>query len=52
MKWLLDDRTDFGDNGWAKLLGDDNMKFGVMDGNHFTMMKDELVSSYFYPKTT
>ncbi|KAK5156477.1 polyketide synthase [Oleoguttula sp. CCFEE 6159] len=40
MKWLLDNRTDFGDNGWAQLLGN-NMTFTTMDGNHFTMMRDE-----------
>lgn len=43
MKWLLDNRTDFGDNGWAQLLGD-GMKFAVMDGNHFTMTREENVS--------
>ncbi|KAF2459431.1 polyketide synthase PksA [Lineolata rhizophorae] len=41
MKWLLDNRTDFGDNGWGQLLGKDAMQFAVMDGNHFTMMRDE-----------
>ena len=44
MTWLLDNRTDFGDNGWAQLLGQENMDFAVMGGNHFTMMKGELVS--------
>jgi thioesterase domain-containing protein len=39
MKWLLNHRTDFTDNGWAQLCGSD-MKFGVMGGNHFSMMKD------------
>ena len=43
MKWLLENRTDFGDNGWAQLLGHENMDFAVMGGNHFTMMKGELV---------
>ena len=33
MKWLLNHRTDFGDNGWAQLCGP-NMKFGVMGGHH------------------
>ncbi|KAF2838514.1 ketoacyl-synt-domain-containing protein [Patellaria atrata CBS 101060] len=41
MKWLLDNRTDFGDNGWAQLVHPENMEFAVMDGNHFTMMRDE-----------
>ncbi|KAF2399928.1 polyketide synthase-like protein [Trichodelitschia bisporula] len=39
MKWLLNNRTDFGDNGWSQLLGD-NMEFFVMGGNHFSMMKE------------
>ncbi|KAG9635924.1 polyketide synthase, partial [Aureobasidium melanogenum] len=39
MKWLLNHRTDFTDNGWAQLCGNE-MKFGVMGGNHFTMMKE------------
>ena len=34
MKWLLNHRTDFGDNGWAQLCKAD-MKFGVMGGHHF-----------------
>ncbi|KAF2234726.1 ketoacyl-synt-domain-containing protein [Viridothelium virens] len=41
MRWLLNNRTDFGDNGWGQLLGKDNMSFATMDGNHFTMMRDE-----------
>lgn len=43
MKWLLDHRTDFTDNGWAQLCGD-NMQYGVMAGHHFSMMKDPHVS--------
>ncbi|KAF2155209.1 polyketide synthase [Myriangium duriaei CBS 260.36] len=39
MTWLLNHRTDFGDNGWAQLCGLENMKYGVMDGHHFSMMK-------------
>lgn len=46
MKWLLDNRTDFGDNGWAQLVGLENMEFAVMGGNHFSMMRDEHVSSH------
>lgn len=30
MKWLLNHRTDFSDNGWAQLCGGENMKYGVM----------------------
>ena len=37
MQWLLNDRTDFGDNGWAELLGDSSMSFAQMEGNHFSM---------------
>ncbi|KAF2502106.1 hypothetical protein BU16DRAFT_587222 [Lophium mytilinum] len=40
MKWLLNNRTDFSDNGWAQLLPKENFEFAVLDGNHFTMMKD------------
>ncbi|KAK7719260.1 polyketide synthase [Botryosphaeria dothidea] len=40
MTWLLNNRTEFGDNGWGKIIPKDRMKFGVMSGNHFTMMKD------------
>ncbi|KAK4553474.1 polyketide synthase [Recurvomyces mirabilis] len=40
MKWLLNHRTDFSSNGWDQLCGLQNMKFGVMGGNHFSMMKD------------
>ncbi|KAH0538586.1 Type I Iterative PKS [Glutinoglossum americanum] len=42
MKWLLENRTDFGCNGWDQLLGADNMVNSNMGGNHFTMMKDPL----------
>lgn len=40
MKWLLNHRTDFSDNGWGQLCGTENMKYGVMGGHHFSMMKD------------
>jgi thioesterase domain-containing protein len=43
MKWLLNNRTDFGDNGWSQLLGD-RMEYYVMGGNHFSMMKEPHVS--------
>ncbi|KAF2707399.1 polyketide synthase-like protein [Pleomassaria siparia CBS 279.74] len=41
MKWLLNNRTDFDDNGWAQLLPKNNFKYAVMGGNHFTMMKGD-----------
>ncbi|KAK3074539.1 polyketide synthase [Teratosphaeriaceae sp. CCFEE 6253] len=40
MKWLLNHRTDFGDNGWGQLCDPKNMSYGVMGGNHFSMMKE------------
>ncbi|KAL9617637.1 MAG: hypothetical protein Q9160_007603, partial [Pyrenula sp. 1 TL-2023] len=39
MRWLLENRTDFGYNGWDKLLGAENCSMTTIDGNHFTMMK-------------
>lgn len=52
MKWLLNHRTDFGDNGWGQLCGVENMKYGVMGGNHFSMMKDPHVShTKKYPRS-
>jgi iterative type I PKS product template protein len=44
MKWLLNNRTEFDDNGWAQLLPKENFEYAVMGGNHFTMMKGEHVS--------
>ena len=44
MKWLLNNRTIFDDNGWAQLLPKENFEYAVMGGNHFTMMKGEHVS--------
>ena len=49
MKWLLENRTDFGTNGWDALLGPDAMEMASVEGNHFTMMKDgKQVSSHFF----
>jgi hypothetical protein len=44
MKWLLNNRTIFDDNGWAQLLPKENFEYAVMGGNHFTMMKGDHVS--------
>jgi naphtho-gamma-pyrone polyketide synthase len=44
MKWLLENRTDFGPNGWDKLLGEENCTMVKVVGNHFTMMKPPVVS--------
>jgi naphtho-gamma-pyrone polyketide synthase len=39
MKWLLNDRTDFGPNRWDQLVGTDRLRIEVLEGaNHFTMM--------------
>ena len=44
MKWLLENRTDFGTNGWDKLLGKGKMRFATVGCNHFTMMREPVVS--------
>jgi hypothetical protein len=44
MKWLLENRTDFGTNGWERLLGAENCAMVSIDGNHFSMMKPPVVS--------
>ena len=50
MKWLLENRKDFGPNGWDKLLGPENCTMVKVVGNHFTMMKPPVVSfSTFSP---
>lgn len=39
MRWLLNNRTDFGSNEWDRLLNADDLIIETMDGaNHFTMM--------------
>jgi acyl carrier protein/surfactin synthase thioesterase subunit len=43
LKWLLENRTDFGTNGWDKLIPGE-IRTEVLDGNHFTIMNDDLVS--------
>ena len=44
MKWLLNNRTDFGSNGWDQLLGAENLVIETMDdANHFTMMAGDKV---------
>lgn len=48
MKWLLNNRTEFDDNGWAQLLPKENFEYAVMGGNHFTMMKGEHVSPFSF----
>jgi len=41
MKWLLNNRTDFGPNGWNQLVGDSLIIDTMADANHFTMMEGE-----------
>lgn len=54
MKFLLENRTDFGPNGWEKLLdvGNGKAKMVQIDGNHFTMMRQPIVSSFLSPFST
>lgn len=47
MRWLLNDRTDFGFNGWEALLGAENIRTASMQGNHFTMMREPVVRHSF-----
>ncbi|KAL8854505.1 MAG: hypothetical protein Q9221_000776 [Calogaya cf. arnoldii] len=46
MKWLLNDRTDFGANGWDELIPgveEGGMRCRTIEGNHFTMMRKPRV---------
>ena len=44
MKWLINNRTDFGSNGWEGLLGGEAPIIETMhDANHFTMMAGSKV---------
>jgi thioesterase domain-containing protein len=45
MYWLSNDRTDLGSNGWEKLVGGKNVRCVSTEGNHFSMMRDPIVSS-------
>jgi naphtho-gamma-pyrone polyketide synthase len=39
MRWLLENRTNFGGNNWDILLGSENLLIGrIQDANHFTML--------------
>ena len=48
MNWLLENRTDFGTNGWDALLGQGKMEFATVQCNHFTMMRHPAVSLLFF----
>ncbi|KAL9619045.1 MAG: hypothetical protein Q9160_006300 [Pyrenula sp. 1 TL-2023] len=39
IKFLLDKRTDFGPNGWERLLGAENISTATVEGNHFSMIQ-------------
>jgi naphtho-gamma-pyrone polyketide synthase len=42
LRWLLEDRVDFGPNGWDKLVGVNKLKMQVLQGaNHFTMFNGQ-----------
>ena len=42
MTWLLNERTDFGPNGWDRLVGHDGLRIATLKGaNHFSMMEGE-----------
>jgi len=45
MKWLLENRTDFGPNGWDRLLDVKQCKMVTIKGNHFTMMKPPVAKA-------
>lgn len=42
MEWLLEDRTDFGCNGWDQLIPEHSIVSEIMDGHHFSMTKDNV----------
>lgn len=44
MDWLVNNRHNLGDNGWELLVGKGRTRCVSMEGNHFTMMRDPLVS--------
>lgn len=48
VKFLLDDRRNLGSYGWEKLVGSRNITVDIMEGNHFTMMREPVVSSPKY----
>ena len=43
MKWLSENRSDLGTNGWEKLVGVGNVRCVNTRGNHFTMMREPIV---------
>ncbi|KAK0739379.1 hypothetical protein B0T21DRAFT_285107 [Apiosordaria backusii] len=41
--WMMDTRSDFGPNGWETLLSGAEIKCEVIEGDHFTIMRDSGV---------
>ncbi len=46
MRWLLEHRSDLGSNGWDSLLGEGKMRFATIKVNHFSMMRQPIVSTF------
>ena len=46
-KWLLVSRPRLDDCGWSKMVGSE-VKISVVDGDHFSMMRPPLVSSFLF----
>lgn len=44
MTWLLDVRSDFGPNGWDKLVDKSRFTFTTIDADHFSMMNRPQVT--------
>ena len=47
MKWLLENRTDFGFNGWDQILGQNAITTTKVSANHFTMMREPQVGHLY-----
>nr|ALQ33037.1 putative polyketide synthase [Fusarium thapsinum] len=46
MNWLLNNREDFGPNGWDEFIGAENIgTMAIENANHFTMMREPIASA-------
>ncbi|ENH68137.1 Aflatoxin biosynthesis polyketide synthase [Fusarium oxysporum f. sp. cubense race 1] len=46
MNWLLNNREDFGPNGWDEFIGPGNIStMAIENANHFTMMREPIASA-------
>lgn len=46
LAWLLENRTDFGPNGWDEFLGRENITtHAIKNANHFTMMREPVAAA-------